>query len=84
MSDFFVLLTLSLLAIGIGRMFMPINRDQRVTDDVTRLRQTVDEDRRGAGDRLKIREMKHDLHNYVVIVILALLFISFIFYLIKT
>lgn len=80
MSDFFVLLTIALLAIGIGQMFMPRNRDQRVTDDVTRLRQTVDEDRRGAGDRLKIREMKHDLHNYAVIAILVLLFICFIFY----
>ena len=65
-------------------MFMPRNRDQRVTDELTRFHQTVDEDRRGAGDRLKIREMEHRLHNYVVIAVLVLLFIAFTFYLVTT
>lgn len=62
---------------------MPKNRDQRVTDEIARLQQTVNEDRRGAGDRLKIREMQHQLRNFGVIAVLVLLFIIFLFYLVK-
>ena len=80
MWDIFVLLILSLLAIGIGKTFMPTNRDLRVTEKLRRAEDTINEDRRGAGDRLKIREMRHDLHKYGVIAILVLLFILFIFY----